>query len=144
MKHYKTIFCVALFTIASVLCHAQSKVNFITQGNLRTAFDLAKAQHKKVFLEVYSPDCHICQALEPSFSNSEVAKYYNLHFISYRLDANKIETHAFLQKQKVHITSTPTLLFYDADVKIIYQVTLTEERTSAQVLLDEAKKAISL
>lgn len=132
---------ICLVMIAGI-CSAQAKVNFITQGNLRTAFELAKSQHKKVFLEVYSPDCHICQALEPAFSNSEVAKLYNLHFISYRLDANNIETHAFLQKQKIYITTTPTLLFYDEDVKIIYQVTLSEKQTSADVLLEEAKKAI--
>jgi thioredoxin-related protein len=141
-KLKKSLF-IFLFTVAYTLCYAQSKVNFITQGNLRTAFNLAKAQHKKVFLEVYSSDCHICQALEPAFSNIEVAKYYNLHFVSYRLNANKIETHAFLQKQKINISSTPTLLFYDAEVKILYQVTLSEQNASAETLLNEAKKALT-
>ena len=142
MASFKRILFLFVFTLCFTAIFAQAKVNFITEGNLRTVFDLAKAQHKKVFLEVYSPDCHICQALEPSFSNAEVAKYFNANFISYRLDANKMETLAFLQKQKVYIQSTPTLLFYNADVKIIYQSTLTEQNISAETLLSEAKKAM--
>jgi thioredoxin-related protein len=142
MTSFKRTLFLFVFTLCFTAIYAQAKVNFITQGNLRTVFDLAKAQHKKVFLEVYSPDCHICKALEPSFSNAEVAKYYNSNFISYRLDANKMETLAFLQKQKVYIQSTPTLLFYDEDVKLIYKSTLTEQKVSAEILLSEAKKAI--
>ena len=143
MKKFMSL-CISVCLVMIVnTCSAQTKVNFVTQGNLRTVFNLAKSQHKKVFLEVYSPDCHICQALEPSFSNTEVAKYYNGNFISYRLDANNIETQAFLQKQKVYITTTPTILFYDENVKIVYQVTLSENNISAETLLKEAKKAVA-
>jgi thioredoxin-related protein len=131
-------FVVAILICAA--CHAQ--VNFVTKGNLRTPFDLAKAQNKKVFLEVYSPDCHTCQLFEPVFKDPKVAKYYNDHFISYRLDANSVETYAFLQKQKLTITSTPTFLFYSADVKIIHKVALTDKQNTAEIVIQAAKKAV--
>ena len=142
MNHYKKYCCLIIIVLLCTVCHAQ-KINFITQGNLRTVFDLAKAQNKKVFLEVYSPDCHVCQAFEPTFANAKVAKYYNDHFISYRLDANNMETQAFVQKQKLNIVSTPTLLFYNTDVKIIYQVTLTDKQNTPEILLQEAAKAMA-
>ena len=140
LKKYCCFIFVVLLCTKSI---AQQKINFITNGNLRTVFNLAKAQNKKVFLEVYSPDCHICQEFEPTFTNAKVAKYYNDHFISYRLDLNFVETHAFLQKQKVTILTTPTFLFYNADVKLLYQVTMTEEQNSADAMLKQAAKALT-
>ena len=138
----KKYYCLLLFIVVGIIGHTQ-KINFVTNGNLRTVFDLAKAQNKKVFLEVYSPDCHVCQLFEPVFANPEVAKYYNDHFICYRLDANHIETHAFLQKQKVTVVSTPTFLFYNNDVKLIYEVALTEQQNTPQIVLQQAKDALS-
>ncbi len=131
-----------LFVITGNVCFGQ-QVNFITKGNLRTVFDLAKAQNKKVFLEVYAPDCHTCQLFEPVFKDPKVAQYFNEHFISYRLDDNNMETHAFLQKQKVMIASTPTFLFYNADVKLIYKVALTDKQNTVEIVLREAKTAVS-
>jgi thioredoxin-related protein len=75
--------------------------------------------------------------------DAKVAKYYNDHFISYRLDANSMETQAFVQKQKLNIASTPTFLFYNTDVKIIYQVTLKEKQNTSEIVLQEAAKAIT-
>lgn len=143
MAYLRRIFFLGLLITTAQFSNAQSKVNFITKGNLRTVFDVAKAQNKKVFLEVYAPDCHLCSALEPAFTNSTVAKYYNENFISYKMDMYNMETQAFLKKQKVTMSATPTLLFYNSDVKIIYQVTLTEQRLTADALLEEAKKALS-
>ena len=141
MSRYKKYYFLLFFVIACSACYGQ--INFITNGNLRTVFDLAKAQHKKVFLEVYASDCHTCMAFEPTFKNAEVSKYYNDHFISYRLEANKMETLAFVQKQKLNIVSTPTFLFYNADVKIIYQVALKDDQNTAQMLIQEATKAVA-
>jgi len=126
----------------SAAAFAQNKVNFVTQGNLRTVFDLAKAQHKKVFLEVYAPDCHTCATFEPVFENAEVAKYYNEHFICYKLDMYKLETQAFVQKQQLKIKTTPTFLFYDENVKFIYMAALKDGQNTAAIVIAEAKKAV--
>ena len=132
----------ASFLLASAICNAQ-QVNFITNGNLRTVFNLAKAQHKKVFLELYDTECHTCKLFEPIFKDKKVASYFNTHFISYKLPITAIETNAFLAKQKTGPLSTPTFLFYTEDVKLIYKVSLTDKQNTAQIVLQEAKKAIS-
>ena len=142
MTGLKKYYCLLFFVIVSTASHGQ-QVNFITKGNLRTVFDLAKAQNKKVFLEVYASDCHTCMLFEPVFNDQQVAKYFNDHFISYRLDAYAIETNAFLQKQKVTVVSTPTFLFYNADVKLIYQVALTDKQNTPGIVLDQAKTALT-
>lgn len=128
--------------LAAAVTNAQSSVAFLTNGNLRTVFEKAKAENKMVFLEVYAPDCSHCQQLETAFKDAKVAKFYNEHFICYKMDMYKVETQAFLQKQKVFVSTTPTLLFYNADVKVVYQVTLIEARLTAAALLEEAKKVI--
>jgi thioredoxin-related protein len=142
MTCLKKYLCLLFFVIEGTVCRTQ-QVNFITNGNLRTVFNLAKAQNKKVFLEVYSPDCHTCQLFEIVFRDQKVAQYFNDHFISYKLDVNFIETHAFLQKQKVTVVSTPTFLFYNADVKLIYEVALTEKQNIPKIVLNEAEKALA-
>lgn len=107
-------------------------------------FDLAKTQHKKVFLEVYLPDCHVCQLYEPVFKNTAVAKYYNDHFINYGLSAENMETYAFLQKQNVTVLTTPTFLFYGDDVKLIYEVALSEKQNTPEIILKQTAKDLSI
>ena len=141
MTCFKKYYCLLSFVIATVVCHGQ-QVNFITQGNLRTAFDLAKAQNKKVFLEVFASDCHTCMLFEPIFKDPKVAKYYNDHFISYRLEATAAETLAFLQKQKVNVVSTPTFLFYGTDVKLIYMAALTDKQNTGAIVMQHAATAL--
>ncbi|CAN5268096.1 hypothetical protein BH11BAC6_BH11BAC6_08510 [soil metagenome] len=139
LKRY-TALVFALMFCTTVL--AQQKVDFIIKGNLRTVFELAKAQHKKVFLEIFANDCHTCMSFEPVFANAEVAKYYNEHFICYKLDSYSMETQAFVQKQKLNIVSTPTFLFYDENVKLIYMSALKDGQNVPSIVIDEAKKAL--
>ena len=142
MQQLKATSLFVLMILASIIANAQSGVTFLANGNLRAVFENAKAEKKLVFLEVYAPDCSHCLQLEAAFKDAKVAKFYNEHFTSYKMDMYKVETQAFLQKQKVYVSTTPTLLFYNADVKIIYQVTLTESRLTAAALLEEAKKVV--
>jgi len=142
MKHLNKYVLLLFFVAASAICNAQH-VNFITNGNLRTVFDLAKAQHKKIFLELYDKDCHTCNLFEPIFKDKKVAQYFNDHFVSYKLPITAIETNAFLAKQKTGPLSTPTFLFYTEDVKLIYKVSLTDKQNTAEIVLQQAKKAVS-
>jgi thiol:disulfide interchange protein len=143
MNQLKKYYCLIGFVIATTVCQGQ-QVNFVTQGNLRTVFEMAKAQNKKVFLEVFASDCHTCMLFEPIFKDPKVAKYYNDHFISYRLEANAMETKAFLQKQKVNVVSTPTFLFYGTDVKLIYMAALTDKQNTAAIVMQHAAQSLGL
>jgi len=94
-------------------------VNFIA-GNLRTVFDQAKAQGKPVFLEVFSPTCHVCAGFVPTFENASVGTFYNQNYVSYRLDVNSQEAQGFLGKQRLFVPSLPLLLFFDRDVRLLH------------------------
>ncbi len=136
-----------LFTILSIvivnLSYAQKGTAFLQTGNLRTVFDLAKTQNKPVLLEVYAPTCHVCNAFAPTFNLPQVGNYFNQNFISYKLDITTPEGTAFLNKQGLYILSTPTLLFFDKDVKLMHISILGENNNSANVLIEAGTKALN-
>jgi thiol-disulfide isomerase/thioredoxin len=140
MKKY--LFTLLCLTIVST-SFSQKGTAFLQTGNLRTVFDFAKAQNKPVFLEVYAPTCHVCNAFKPTFELAQVGNYYNQNFISYKLDITTPEGAAFLNKQGLYILSTPTLLFFDKDVKLIHISILGENNNSAQTLIDAGTKALN-
>ena len=140
MKKYLIIF--LILTLISKI-NAQKGTAFLQTGNLRTVFDLAKAQNKNVFLEVYAPTCHVCNAFKPTFELQQVGNYYNQNFISYKLDITTPEGSAFLKKQDLYILSTPTLLFFDKDVKLLHIGILGENNNSGQVLIEAGTKALN-
>jgi thiol-disulfide isomerase/thioredoxin len=137
----KLFFTLCLFS--AINCMAQQGTAFLQTGNLRTPFDLAKAQNKPVYIEVYAPTCHVCTAFKPTFDLPQVGTFYNQNFISYKLDLTTPEGTAFLNKQGLYITSTPTLLFYDKNVKLMHISILGENNNSAQTLIDAGKKALN-
>jgi thiol-disulfide isomerase/thioredoxin len=116
-------------------------VNFLKSGNLRTVFDQAKAQNKPVFIEVYSPDCHVCQAFKPTFDQKPVGDIYNKSFVSYKLDIGSEEAQGFLGKQNIWVPSIPVLLFFDKNVKLQHIAVMSETRNSPAILTDAAKVA---
>ncbi|MEY4541874.1 MAG: hypothetical protein RLZZ306_3631 [Bacteroidota bacterium] len=136
-----------IFTFLSLLilnvCYSQKGTAFLQTGNLKTVFDLAKAQNKPVFLEIYAPTCHVCSAFKPTFDLPQVGNHYNQNFISYKLDITTPEGAAFLNKQGLYILSTPTLLFFDKDVKLMHINILGENNNSANVLIEAAIKALN-
>lgn len=116
-------------------------VNFLQNGNLRTVFDQAKAQNKPVFIEVYSPDCHVCQAFKATFDQKSVGEIYNKSFVSYKLDVGTEEAHDFFGKQNIWLPSIPVLLFFDKNVKLQHIAVMSETRNSPAILTDAAKVA---
>lgn len=140
MKKYFIILLILSFISQTF---AQKGTAFLKTGNLKTVFDLAKAQNKNVFLEVYAPTCHVCNAFKPTFDLPQVGNYYNQNFISYKLDITTPEGTAFLNKQGLYILSTPTLLFFDKEVKLMHISILGENNNSGQVLIEAGTKALN-
>lgn len=114
-------------------------VNFVS-GNLRTAFDLAKSQNKPVFIEVFSPTCHVCAGFVPTFENANVGQVYNQHFVSYRLDVNSPEGQAFLGKQRIFVPSLPLLMFWNSDATLLHALNVNN---SPQQLVAAATNALN-
>jgi thiol-disulfide isomerase/thioredoxin len=137
----KLILFVTFLLSATCTITAQG-VAFLENGNLRTVFDQAKAQNKIVMIEVYSPECHVCQSFKPTFAHKNVGNFYNPRFVNYQLDIASEEAKGFLSKQKIWISSIPTLLFYDKNVDLQHIAVMSETNNSPQVLIDAATTAL--
>ena len=65
--------------------HAHNPVNWYPWG--KEAFEKAKKEHKLIFLSIGYSTCHWCHEMEAeSFTNEEVAKLLNAHFVSIKVD----------------------------------------------------------
>jgi hypothetical protein len=68
-----------------LLLHAENPVDWYPWG--AEAFDRARAEDKPVFLSVGYSTCYWCHVMErESFSDAEIARQLNEHFVSIKLD----------------------------------------------------------
>lgn len=68
-----------------LLQHAHNPVDWYPWG--KEAFEKAKKEDKPIFLSIGYSTCHWCHVMEDeSFSNPEIAKIMNKHFISIKVD----------------------------------------------------------
>lgn len=137
----KNRICIVLLSLISYISVSQG-VNWHKDGNLRSVFDKAKAQNKPVFIEAYSPECHVCQAFKPTFSQKIVGDFYNKYFVSYQLDVDTEEARGFFGKQNIWLPSIPTLLFFDKNVNLQHIAVMSETRNNSTILNEAAKVAI--
>lgn len=124
-----------MLSLAAALA-AAGQVSFV-KGSLQSALQAARAAGKPLFVEVFSPACHVCQGFVPLFNQPQVGQVYNRQFVSYRLDVNTPEANAFLARQKLLIPSLPYMLFYDTELKLRHHQYIT---ASVQSLLDLAAR----
>ncbi len=89
-------------------------------GTAETIFKAAQQANKPVFIEIYSPTCHICQSFMPTLDDRRVGKYYNDHFVSTRLDVDQKTTRDFLERRKIYVPSLPLFLYFDAQGNLIH------------------------
>ena len=66
-------------------------------------FVAARKANKPVFVEVYSPTCHVCQSFMPTLADGRVGKFYNGKYISTKVDLMNKVTQAWLSKQKLYV-----------------------------------------
>lgn len=96
---------------------AKTEINF-TNKEYKEVLALAKASHKKIFVDVSAVWCGPCRQLEKiTFKDAKAAAYYNKNFINFRIDIEKGEGTDLSQKWKIE--SLPALLILDENGKII-------------------------
>lgn len=99
----------------------------------------AKASNKIIFVDFYATWCGPCKHLEREiFTQSELGGYFNEHFISKRIDAEKEELELV---GKMNIQAYPTLVFFDPSGEILYRL---EGAPEVDHLLRLGKKALNL
>jgi len=129
-------------TIGSIIFLAISLVGYsqiiFEELEWSDALEKAKREKKVIFLEAYATWSEPCQLLEKyTFSDLEVANFYNESFLNVRLDMEEYPGIGLAEKYDVSIY--PTMLFIDGNGKLLHRGCGAME---AAELLELAKSAI--
>ena len=139
MRILRIILIVSCFVSPSF---AQKGINFFKSTSLTAAVNAAKQQNKLLFVEVYAPDCHICNAFKGTFAQPQVGNVYNSKFINFQLDIRKPEYQQILKQLKININATPTFLFFDPKTMKLVQAKLFGEKDNSIINVNSiAQKA---
>ncbi len=89
------------------------------KGTWKEALDKAVSENKPIFVDAYTVWCSPCKMMEKTvFTLPVVGKYYNEHFIPYRIDVEKGEGIDFAKKYT--ITGYPSFLFFKFNGEIAH------------------------
>ncbi len=106
------------FFLGYSLCGSTQGIEF-KETNFDKVLEIAKKEGKMIFLDVYTVWCGPCKMMAKDiFPLQEVGEFYNTHFISMKVDAEKKEN-IFIKKYNVN--SFPTYLFLDENGELIYR-----------------------
>jgi thioredoxin 1 len=87
-------------------------------GTWNEALAIARKENKIIFLDLSATWCGPCKSLKANtFTNAEVAEYYNANFINVELDGEKGDGAALVRKYEVK--GYPTLLFISPNGKTV-------------------------
>jgi thioredoxin-related protein len=90
-------------------------------GSFERILNKAKSQKKLIYIDIYSTWCTPCKQMDAEvFSNSEVGKIFNEHFINYKIDGEKGEGRDLVDY--FELESYPTSMFIDGDWNIILKL----------------------
>ncbi|MDQ2178453.1 thioredoxin fold domain-containing protein [Marinifilum sp. D714] len=91
------------------------------RGTFNEALAKAKKENKLIFMDCYTSWCGPCKYLAKNiFPQKEVGDYFNQNFVNVKMDMEKGEGIALCKKYGV--SSFPTLLFIDANGKVVHKL----------------------
>lgn len=103
---------ILLLLFVANIAFAQKGILFKT-ASIETLFQEARRTGKPVFVEIYSPTCHVCQSFLPTLADNRVGKFYNDKFINTKLDINQASTKDFVESRHLFVPSLPLFLYFD-------------------------------
>lgn len=89
-------------------------------GSVDALFAEARRTNKPVFVEIYSPTCHVCQSFMPTLADSRVGRFYNDKYLSTKLDIALPSTRKFLDSRRLFVPSLPLFLYFDPQQNLIH------------------------
>lgn len=115
----------------------KTSIEFYNSG-WNDILEKARAQNKPIFLDIYATWCGPCKQLKKNtFSDEEVGKYFNTHFINAAFDAEKGEGLILAERYGIH--SYPTMLFINPDGTV--KETVIGYRNAKQLLKEATQQA---
>lgn len=118
----QVLICLLLVTNAlasNVLAGAPGGIAF-RSTSIDKIFADARRSGKPVFVEIYSPTCHVCQSFMPTLADGRVGKFYNDRFISTKLDIGQPATQQFLKSHHLFVPSLPLFLYFDGQQNLVH------------------------
>lgn len=140
MKNLLLIILVCFIAGKPSRLQAQEKesIHFLTKASFDEALNMADRQDKMVFIDCFTSWCAPCKWMEQNvFVNDSVYKFYNKHFINFKIDMEKGEGPSL--RKKYGVKSFPTYLFVNEQGDIVHR---TASRMEAADFLKEGQKAI--
>ena len=116
-KNMKKYFAFLTLFLA-LLTFAKADINF-NHGPWKEILAQAAKENKIVFVDAYTSWCGPCKWMAANtFTNTEVADYYNAHFINAKIDMEKGEGPGIAEQY--HVNAYPTLLFVNANGELVH------------------------
>jgi thioredoxin-related protein len=127
----KYVLLILIFPFVSV---AQG-IDFLPVNSLQEARSAAIKQNKLLFMEIYAPDCHICNSFKGIFTQAAVGAVYNKNFVNYQLDIRNPANQMALKQAGITVNATPTFVFFEPKSMKIVQARIfgEKENTAAMV-----------
>lgn len=114
----KIIFLLLLTSVA--FGQAQKPGIKFRETPVAAVFQEARRAGKPVFVEIYSPTCHVCESFIPTLADTRVGRFYNEKFISTKLDIALPSTRQFLDRNRLFVPSLPLFLYFDPQQNLIH------------------------
>lgn len=105
------------FLASTIITNAQISFESTSWSQIK---EKAKKENKLIFLDAYTTWCGPCKQMAANtFTDKEVAEYYNTNFINAKIDMEKGEGIDIAKQYEVYCY--PNLLFIDGDGKMIHR-----------------------
>jgi thioredoxin-related protein len=111
-------------------------INFLQVNSLQEARAEAIKQNKLLFMEIYAPDCHICNSFKGVFTQAAVGGIYNKNFVNYQLDIRNPANQMALKQAGIIVNATPTFVFFEPKTMKIVQARIFGEKENTVTMVN--------